>query len=55
MKIEEPLLLRLSSLRFKRILDVECGYGRVTSYLKIICPNAEVVALDLSRKSVLFV
>jgi SAM-dependent methyltransferase len=52
MKIEELLFLRLSPLRFKRILDVGCGYGRVTSYLKIIWPNAEVIALDLSRKSV---
>jgi trans-aconitate methyltransferase len=55
MKIEELLLLRLSPLRFKRILDVGCGYGRIISYLKIIWPNAEVIALDLSRKSVPYV
>jgi SAM-dependent methyltransferase len=55
MRIEEPLLSRLSPLRFKRILDVGCGYGRVTSYLKIIWPDAEVIALDISRKSTLYV
>jgi ubiquinone/menaquinone biosynthesis C-methylase UbiE len=55
MRIEEPLLSCLSPLRFKRILDVGCGYGRVTSYLKIIWPDAEVIALDISRKSVLYV
>jgi SAM-dependent methyltransferase len=55
MRIEEPLLSRLSPLRFKRILDEGCGYGRVTSYLIIIWPDAEVIALDISRKSTLYV
>ena len=55
MRIEKPLLSRLSPLRFKRILDEGCGYGRVTSYLKIIWPDAEVIALDISRKSTLYV
>ena len=55
MGIEEPLLSRLSPLRFKRILDVGCGYGRVTRLLKIIWPSTEVIALDISRKSALYV
>jgi trans-aconitate methyltransferase len=36
-------------------LDVGCGYGRVTRLLKIIWPDAEVIALDISRKSTLYV
>ena len=49
MRIEEPLLSRLSPLRFKRTLDVGCGYGRITSYLKIIWPGAEVIGSTVAN------
>lgn len=53
-RIEDPLLIDLSHLSFKRILDVGCGFGRVTNYSKILWPNSTVISLDLSRESCLY-
>jgi SAM-dependent methyltransferase len=40
--------------RFRRILDMPCGYGRVLRYLRAAFPESEIVACDIQRKGVDF-
>jgi len=50
--IEDPLLLQVWRFPFRNILDVGCGYGRLSSYAEKFWPTAFLVSLDLSKQAV---
>src|SRR6185503_2238284 len=41
-------LLRGSGIPAERILEIGCGFGRITKLVAQTWPNAEITALDLS-------
>ena len=44
----------LRTRQFGRVCDIGCGSGIVTSYVAKICPDAEVVGIDVSSESISF-
>ena len=47
------ILLKMKNLpEAPKILDIGCGYGEYTIYLKRVFPSAEIVALDVSEKRI---
>jgi len=49
-----PALEASPKPRFRRILDLPCGYGRVMRYLRAAFPNSEIVGCDIQRAGVDF-
>lgn len=45
---EERLLEAISHLEFTSILEIGCGFGRITKLLRERYPDAEITAIDLS-------
>lgn len=46
---EERLLALLEGLEFRSVLEVGCGWGRITELVHERWPDAEYTAIDLSR------
>src|SRR5688572_17092255 len=43
-------ILRASRIPMKRILEVGCGFGRITKVLADAFPKASILAVDLSQE-----
>ena len=45
-------LLKDQDLNFKKILDIGCGTGELSTYLYEIYPDAEILGADISDKNI---